>query len=361
MFLHELLTTSQSNCNSQNIPMASERPNFRHVASAEQTDEKIIRQALEQPASPQTTSNASIESTFHYRKREQQQRKLITDEDDGWVWHRPHHRAYGLPEFEVRNQEVETTPERVSPKKIPGTWGLESDKQIPGILLACREAFEVCNRSCSRSFANKGALAQTYFNFELDSLILSEESAVSLYYPDSRCAADRLIKLIKHLGTGGQLHSVRYLGLSLANRATWDLIGYRLEGNGKPWRSKRMADVLFRPANSVEQAFEIYNNPNLDLLEYNRFSSPSKQRVSGIEETRLEKHRKEQVALGRPSWKLPTIETRHLVKKDIKWKLAAAEKELRRKLNAQNMVPKAWAYQQAGQPLLAGLEMGSTY
>lgn len=211
--------------------------------------------------------------------------------------------------IEVEEPEHDGRPRR---KRIRGTWGIESDMQIPGVLLACRESFKICSRSYGRSFATKGTWAQTYFNSELDTLLLSEESAASRLDPEpvGNTAANRLSKLTKHLGTAGQLHSVQYLALAM--RRTWHgmeswlvrvlshfprletlilVVDDRPEGDGKPWKSKRMSDVILQVPNSLS----------------------TKLSISVIDERQLERHRANQLAHGCPCWKLPTIEMRHLV------------------------------------------------
>jgi hypothetical protein len=54
--------------------------------------------------------------------------------------------------------------------------GLHSDCPIPPLLLACRESFSVASKFYTRSFSSFGALPQVYFNFQLDTLHIDDDS-----------------------------------------------------------------------------------------------------------------------------------------------------------------------------------------
>ena len=51
-------------------------------------------------------------------------------------------------------------------------YGLRSESPVPGILLACRESFEVSSRVYSRAFGTLGGAPQTWFNYRRDTLYL---------------------------------------------------------------------------------------------------------------------------------------------------------------------------------------------
>ncbi|KAH7370816.1 hypothetical protein BKA65DRAFT_590081 [Rhexocercosporidium sp. MPI-PUGE-AT-0058] len=52
------------------------------------------------------------------------------------------------------------------------TMGFDTDVPIPGLLLACRESFQVASKVYTKSFSALGSIAQTYFNFKADTLYL---------------------------------------------------------------------------------------------------------------------------------------------------------------------------------------------
>ncbi|OWO98636.1 hypothetical protein B2J93_5793 [Marssonina coronariae] len=54
--------------------------------------------------------------------------------------------------------------------------GFDSGLPAPGLLLACHESARVASRVYTRSFSALGAVAQTWFGFDRDTLLLSRES-----------------------------------------------------------------------------------------------------------------------------------------------------------------------------------------
>lgn len=50
--------------------------------------------------------------------------------------------------------------------------GFDTGVPIPSLLLACHESFRVASKVYTKSFSALGSIAQTYFNFELDTLYL---------------------------------------------------------------------------------------------------------------------------------------------------------------------------------------------
>lgn len=52
------------------------------------------------------------------------------------------------------------------------TMGFDTDVPIPGLLLACRESYQVASKVYTKSFSALGSIAQTYFNFKTDTLYL---------------------------------------------------------------------------------------------------------------------------------------------------------------------------------------------
>lgn len=63
-------------------------------------------------------------------------------------------------------------PYQERPQKLYGYYS----ESTPGVLLACKESFEVASKVYSPAFASLGALPQTYFNFDLDTLYLDANS-----------------------------------------------------------------------------------------------------------------------------------------------------------------------------------------
>ncbi|KAE8444186.1 hypothetical protein EG329_000783 [Mollisiaceae sp. DMI_Dod_QoI] len=246
------------------------------------------------------------------------------------------------------------------PRRDSRRWGIDTDSKIPAIILACREAFQVCNYV--RSFAGIETFAQTYFNPDFDILFLSEESAVSLSRENDRTwdkAYDRMNRLIQQLDSTGQLGSVRYLGLTIAGISTWSWLEEWLAtvlgsfgnietlylviddwpmGNGKPWVSRHRAGMCMTTPVNANRALEAFTSPLPDLADWYQLGSsmPS----SGIDMARLEVIRLERIETGARPWKLPSIETKHIVYKDMKIKLARAEREYKQKI-AQGKISKA--------------------
>ncbi|KAH7413369.1 hypothetical protein BKA64DRAFT_353177 [Cadophora sp. MPI-SDFR-AT-0126] len=52
------------------------------------------------------------------------------------------------------------------------TMGFDTDVPIPGLLLACRESYQVASKVYTKSFSALGSIAQTYFSFKTDTLYL---------------------------------------------------------------------------------------------------------------------------------------------------------------------------------------------
>jgi hypothetical protein len=88
---------------------------------------------------------------------------MALDEEDEW-------------ELDARIEDIR---ERFQP-----LTGLCSDCPIPSLLLACRESFSVASKVYTRSFSSLGAVAQIYFNFELDTLHIDEDSYCEYFCDD---------------------------------------------------------------------------------------------------------------------------------------------------------------------------------
>ncbi|CZR51316.1 uncharacterized protein PAC_01191 [Phialocephala subalpina] len=307
-----------------------------------------------------------------HRKRHRRLEQLgvkTRSEPNEWMWKRPwdgysdRGKPIGFEEEEYlqeRGKETffcESCNVFLPKARPPRPWGIGSDAEIPSIILACREAFEICKYAQSFAYRDEGTFAQTYFKPEVDTLFFSESSPSTLRDPTCRTtsAFDRLERMITALGTT-QLETVRYVGLTVAGISSWALLERWLArvlccfknirtlylviddwpqwpigvNNGKPWMFKHRAGVTLAAPINPNKVLEIFNNPDPKLADW--YQLRSRMPPCGINPQRLQDlidNQAESVSWAGGSF---GVEARYVIYPNMAVKLARAQKEWRKRI-----------------------------
>jgi hypothetical protein len=89
-------------------------------------------------------------------------------------------------------------------------YGLRSESPVPGVLLACRESFDVGCRVYSRAFGTLGAVPETWFNFGRDTLYLDD---LTHGMPYAICGLSNLGEVLGELFARDELARVERLAV----------------------------------------------------------------------------------------------------------------------------------------------------
>jgi hypothetical protein len=218
------------------------------------------------------------------------------------------------------------------------TWpplGWHSPTPVPPLLHVCQESRSVAAKSCTPSFPNLGSKAQTYFNFESDTLYFTRlgmmDQVFFYHFGDSLrllCSEERV--KIQNLALDISLFD-RFMHEShLTARILWEVIS--IFGNLKKVTlvvqeytprfstissGDRSVSQIFLDPVDIDRKRYLFEHPEYHLSHGNR-GVPSKRVFSRIEEQYLAKARNDKVAKGEPAVPLPVLEHKILTSSTVK-------------------------------------------
>ncbi|KAF8849809.1 hypothetical protein BDZ45DRAFT_752371 [Acephala macrosclerotiorum] len=306
------------------------------------------------------------------RKRQRRLESLgvkTLSESNDWAWKRPWdgHSNCGRPvnyeEEEYLVHDRAGTEETFFckacnahlPKAPPSRpLGIDSDSQTPSLILACQESFQACRYVRSFVHKEKGTIAQTYFNPEVDTLFFSEKSASlreSTRSPNS--VFGRLERFITKLSSAGQIESVRYVGLTIAGTSSWAWLEKWLAkiiacfanvrtlylviddwpvsaDNGKPWLSTHRRGIALAAPINPTKVLELFNSPDPKLADW--YHLRSRIPTCGIDHQKFQDFIHEQSETAPWAGGTFEVETRYVMSRDMAVKLARAQKEWMQKI-----------------------------